>query len=261
MEYLRLPLYVLFGILPSLVWLFYYLRKDLHPEPKKMILDVFLYGVLVTIPVFFVQTQLSEILKQLQWFDFFHSFPVVVNNILKWFVVIAFTEEIFKYLVVKLVVFKNRELDEPLDVILYMIVAALGFAALENVLYLFSPIDSLSFQDLFSTTITISFIRFIGATLLHTLSSGLLGYFLALSFFNIQRRAALTVVGLSLAVILHGFYNFSIITLKSPINFIIPVIIILGSALFLFYAFNRIKKLKGLCKVESPFKINPIIKK
>lgn len=249
MEYYRLPLYILFGILPSLIWLFYYLKKDLHPEPKSMILEVFLYGALATIPVFFLQTQLSGLLKHLGLFTFLGEFPIIIN-ILKWFLIIALTEEILKYFVVRLTVFKNYELDEPLDIILYMIIAALGFATVENILYLFSPMyNNLPFSSIVKATITISFIRFIGATLLHTLCSGLLGYFLAMSFFETRKRLQLTVIGISIAVFLHGLYNFSIITLESPMNFVIPAAIIIGLATFLIKSFDKVKKIKSVSKI------------
>ena len=128
MELYRIPLYLIFGILPSLIWLFYYLKKDLHPEPKRMILKIFIYGALATIPVFFIQINLSQLLSQIRASLFFVDYPIVIE-LLKWFLVIAFTEEIFKYLVVKLAVFRSRELDEPVDIMIYMIVAAFGFAA------------------------------------------------------------------------------------------------------------------------------------
>ncbi len=248
MEYYRLPLYILFGILPSLIWLSYYLRKDLHPEPKRIILKIFFYGAVITMPTFFIQIGLSELLKQLQLFAFFASFPII-TNILKWFFIIALTEELFKYLAVRIAVFKSRELDEPLDMMLYMVVAALGFAAVENVLYLFSPIDNISFEAIIGTTITISFIRFIGATFLHTLVSATLGYFLVMSFFKTEKRLRLTITGISVAVILHGLYNFSIIELKNPLNFIIPIIILVGLAIFVMFQFDKIKKLKSICKI------------
>ena len=57
-------LYVIFGILPSLVWLLYYLAKDMHPEPKKAILRVFLWGMVMTVPVLFVQLGLRSLLDQ-----------------------------------------------------------------------------------------------------------------------------------------------------------------------------------------------------
>jgi|SRR3989344_577239 len=244
----RLPLYILFGILPSLIWLFYYLKKDLHPEPKRIIMKVFLYGVFITLPVFILQIGLNEVVKLLENIPWIASFPVILA-VFKWFVVIALTEELFKYIVVKLAVLKSGDLDEPLDIMLYMVVAALGFAALENVLYLFSPIDTISFSAILKTTVTISFIRFIGATFLHTLCSGLVGYFAALSSLKNHGSIRFTILGLILATLLHGLYNFSIITLSAPFNFLVPILVITGLAAFIFYDFDEIKKVKSICKI------------
>lgn len=248
MEYYRLILYIIFGILPSLAWLFYYLSKDLHPEPKRMILKVFFYGALSTIPVLGIQIGFAWLLAKLQYFDFFKTFPIIID-LLKWFLVIALTEELLKYAVVKFTVLKNKELDEPLDIMLYMVVVALGFSALENILYLFSPVQNMSFSSIIETTVAISFIRFIGATFLHTLCSALLGYFLALSFLKTHQRLKLTIIGILLATLLHGLYNFSIITLDSPMNFIIPIIVVAGLAVFMVYDFDEIKKMKSICKI------------
>jgi len=47
---LSYPFYIFFGILPSFIWLIFYLRRDVHPEPKSMILKIFFYGMLITLP-------------------------------------------------------------------------------------------------------------------------------------------------------------------------------------------------------------------
>ena len=251
----QLVLYIFFGVLPSLIWLFYYLQKDLHPEPKKMILKVFLWGALATVPTLFFQIFFSEALNQFQYLSVFYSPEIsaylpMINNFVRWFIVIALTEEVFKYLAVRLTVFKSKELDEPLDVMLYMVVAALGFAGLENIFYLFSPIDNMvSLETVLKTTITISFIRFIGATFLHTLCSALLGYFLAISSLKNGHGAKFTLLGIFLATLLHGLYDFSIMTLEAPFNVIIPILIILGLAVFMVYDFDGIKKVKSICKL------------
>lgn len=242
MEYYRIPLYIIFGVLPSFIWLFYYLKEDLHPEPKKMILKIFIYGALATIPVFFIQIYLSDFLKTSLLFA---NYPIILS-LIKWFLIIALTEEIFKYLVVKLAVFKSRELDEPVDIMIYMIVAALGFAAVENILYLLSPLAAAS---LLQATITISFIRFIGATFLHTLCSALIGYFIAIACSRQEKRFRFTVLGIVLAVLLHGLYNFSIITLNVPLNFEIPMMVIIGLTIFVLLAFDKVKKMKSICKL------------
>src|SRR3989344_2187217 len=247
---MHLTIYILFGILPSLVWLFYYLKKDLHPEPKREILKLFFYGAIITIPVFLVQMGLSSILEQIKVSGILDGFPIIAD-ILKWFIVIALTEEFLKYFVVRQVILKESTLDEPLDVMLYMVVVALGFAAVENILYLFSPVSH-SYFDLnkvLGLTMIISFIRFIGATFLHTLCSALIGYFLALASIRPQKKRLLVATGIILASLLHGFYDFSIITLAGPMNFIVPSLIIIGLVAFMVYDFNEIKKIKGICKL------------
>ncbi len=245
MDY-RIILYIIFGILPSLTWLFYYLRKDAHPEPKAMILKVFLWGALITLPVFFAQIGLKTILDKM-------ALPYLASSLLYWFVVISFTEEFFKYLIVRAKIANNPAIDEPLDTMLYMVIAALGFAALENILYLFVPSGQMSFSEVVNRTIIVSFIRFIGATFLHTLCSGLLGYFFALSMGKIQTgvRYRYIVLGLALAVGLHGLYDFSIMTISGPLKVIMPITILVMLATFVFWAFDRLKKAKGLCIIKQ----------
>ena len=249
-------LYTTFGLLPSLAWLFYYLQKDLHPEPKKTISKVFLWGAFATVPVILLELGFSEALASLQYVATLYNPDIsgyvgIIFPFVKWFLVIAFIEEFFKYLVVRFAVLKTGVIDEPLDIMLYMVVASLGFAGLENILYLFSPINSfLSFDQIIKVTITISFFRFIGATLLHTLCSALVGYFLALGFTKDKNGPRFLWVGLLFATLLHGLFNISIMTLQSPFNFLVPIGIILVLVMFMIYDFNSIKKMKGICKLK-----------
>jgi len=238
MDY-KIILYIIFGVLPSLTWLFYYLRKDLHPEPKKMILKVFLWGVLITIPVFFVQIGMAYLLEQIK-------IPPIISSLIYWFIVIAFSEELFKYLVVKIKVLNSPDVDEPLDIMLYMVVAALGFTALENVLYLFAPAGQLSFNDLISRTLMVSFIRFIGATFLHTLCSAVVGYSLAISFCDQKNGFLEFVFGMATATLLHGLYDFSIMALEGNLRVIIPAVTLLTLAVLVFSGFEKLKKIKSV---------------
>lgn len=242
MDY-KIILFICFGILPSLIWLFYYLRKDAHPEPQKMIIKIFLWGAVITVPVFFVQIGLQLLLSKTN----LHG---LVYDLIYWFFVIAFTEEFFKYLVIKFKVIGSPALDEPLDIMLYMVVSALGFTAVENILYLFSPMDNLAIADVLSKTLLVSFVRFIGATFLHTLCSGVVGYFLAMSFCQAKFKRSILISGIFFATLLHGLYDFSIITLDGGIQVAAPVIIILMLALLVFLGFDKLKKMKGLCKIK-----------
>ena len=160
---------------------------------------------------------------------------------------------------VRFKVLKSQEVDEPLDVMLYMIIVALGFAALENIIYILGTPVLEAFK--------ISIFRFVGAVFLHTLASGVLGYFLALSFFEPQKKTRLLAFGFGGAVILHGILNYLIIRLGDSIalingsvalvnpglfNFCFFGLIfaLLFSAIFVTLGFKKLKKLKGVCKIS-----------
>lgn len=223
-------LYIIFGVLPSIIWLLFYLRKDSHPESNRMILKIFFYGMLVAIPAILIEMGFFEL-----------AFPVIFNI----FIGVALIEEFLKYLVVKGKVLHDPEFDEPLDAMLYMIIAALGFAAVENILILFSLGPTFLLTETLSTTL----FRFLGATFLHALCSGTLGYFLALSFFRTRKRGRLLLLGLLIATFLHGFYNFAIIEIEGYLTFLIPVLILLSLAIFVTFGFKRLKKIKSVCKI------------
>lgn len=240
----RIILYIIFGVLPSLVWLSFYLKKDKNSEKISMILRIFLWGVVVTLPIFFVQIGMKEILEKLTTID------TLIYNLIYWFLIISFSEEFFKYLVVRVKIKNSPEMDEPVDMMIYMVVVALGLAALENVLYLFVPSGQMAFNDLVGRTILVSFVRFIGATFLHTLCSALVGYFLAISFCDQKREFLEVGFGIFVAVLLHGLYDFSIMTLEGPAKIIIPIIILISLALFVFAGFEKLKKLKSITKLN-----------
>ena len=89
-------------------------------------------------------------------------------------------EEVFKFAAAYFVALRARVYDEPLDAIIYLVTVALGFSALENALFLWGPLKE---GDILRTIVT-GDLRFIGATLLHTLSSATIGIALALSFYK-----------------------------------------------------------------------------
>jgi len=230
-EVLSYTLYIVFGILPSLIWLNFYLRRDVRPEPKLMILKIFCYGMLATIPAIFLETAIFGEFSKLN----FSSSVIFILNV---FLGVALVEESLKFLMVKFGVLKNPEFDEPIDAMIYMITAALGFAAGENILILV-PLK----YHLFSEIFDVSLLRFLGATFLHALSSGICGFFIGLSFFNTKRRWRLVSIGLVLAILLHGFYNFSIMKGEGSLKILIPLLLLLTSAIFVSFGFKKLRKL------------------
>lgn len=230
---------IIFGVLPSVIWLLFYLRKDAHPEPNSMVIKIFFFGMLAALPAIFLELGIFKI------FAFF-NFPLVLLAVLNTFVGVATVEELLKFLVVKNKVLSDSEFDEPVDAMIYMIIAALGFAASENILIFLGLGPSLYLHQ----ALGLSAVRFLGATFLHALCSGAAGYFLALSFFKTEKKLELISLGLLISIVLHGFYNFSIMEVEGSLKFFFPLFILIGLAIFLTFAFKRLKKMKSICKIN-----------
>jgi len=186
---LTLVPYTLLGFAPGLFWLWFFRRKDdLEPEPKLAVLRVFALGCLSTGLILLVRPLLESALFPP------HSSP---NPFVDAYVVTALPEELVKFLALFLGAFLWREFDEPLDGIIYGVAAGLGFASVENVLYL-----------LHTGNPWIVLLRGFTATLGHVAFSGLLGWFLARARFSTGRRRYFQpLIGLLVAVSLHGSYN------------------------------------------------------
>lgn len=214
------PLFIILGILPSLVWLSIYLKEDENPEPNLLILQTFFLGALAAPLAAGMEFVLVSALDKL-------SLPTIIANFLTFFVFIALVEEYWKYLSVKFTVERNKFFDEPTDAMIYLIVAALGFAAVENVLALFNFVDDAA------GAFEITLLRFLSATLLHVLASAIVGYYLARKHFF--RKKYQMLIGLTIAAFLHGFYN--ILTVSSNgfqnLSVTIYIVILLGLAAIL----------------------------
>ena len=229
---------ILLAPLPSIVWLAFYLRKDKHPEPNRMVIKIFLLGVLM-VPV-------AGIFEQL---FFVGSEKLPIYNRMSLIIIgFALIEEILKFLVIKFWVLKNSDFDEPVDAMIYMIIAALGFAAAENI-YLASQLNLLVSPLEFTIT------RFLGATFLHALASGIIGYFLAASLLIVSKiRKILVIGGILTATILHSVFNYIIILNSQEIingvgRDLYLLILLVGMALIVSVMFKKINKYRSICKI------------
>ena len=214
---------ILLGLLPSFAWLFFFLKEDIHPEPKKVIAVVFIAGIFSTFFALGLQFALRSILNSAQ----------INNYSIFAFFGFGFIEEALKFSAAYLIIRKKVCFDEPIDAMIYMITAALGFAMLENIAVL-SNLKALS--DAFSV-ITL---RFVGATLLHALSSAIVGYYWAKSLLKIGNWKLEIFQGLAIATLLHATFNYFILISKEII--IYPTIFLIIAALFVFWDFEKIKK-------------------
>ena len=179
-------------IIPSLVWLWFWLKEDQKkPEPRGVLAICFVLGMIAVILVLPIQKFIQGIVSS------------NTLQIIGW----ASAEEIIKYLAVMVVLYRTNFADEPLDWPIYLITTALGFAALENTLFLIKPLS----LDQATVSLLTGHLRFLGATLLHTVASGTVGIALGLSFFmERSKKYAYLAVGFIVAITLHSVFNFFI---------------------------------------------------
>ncbi len=236
---------ILFAILPSLVWMFYYLQKDLNPEPKRFIFYVFIAGILSAIPAFFIQTGGLKLISPLMTFSENIALLAIIMLVVQQVFVIALSEEFFKYFSVFVVMMRHPELDEPIDMVIYMIVAALGFAAIEN----FFTLISLGPELIIEEMALMALLRFSSATFLHALASGILGVFLVYAY---RRRSKLFLtLGFLVASAIHGAYNMLIIRAEGNIQvFASIVLLLLVTAIILSIAMKKTDKIKSICFIK-----------
>ena len=244
--------YILLGLLPSLIWLSFYLKKDKNPEPNSMIIKVFFFGMLIAPIAIIFEMALIWLLKPTtNPIDILSSMPQ--NNFLSAILAVtlipALVEEYLKYAVVKFKVIKKSIFDEPTDAMIYCIVAALGFASVENLMILFK----ISFPD-FGQAIGIMGFRFLGATLLHTLASAMVGYWLARGLLETKKRTKFILTGLTLAIVFHSCYNYLVLTTFEKTDyklffFSLIVILLVSASLIVSYCFRKLKKQQSICKI------------
>ena len=212
MNYFQAATLVTLGFAPSLLWLTFYLRRDCHPEPKYLLIKAFLMGIVISPLAILLQLGFSE-LRAIFNFEFLYQGTTA------FFLWSSLVEEFLKFLAVYLVVVRSPEFDEPVDGMIYMITAALGFAAIENVLVMFSLIPNGA-----ETALNTLALRFVGATLLHALASGFMGYFLAMSWFFHEHKKKLVLFGLAMATLFHGVFNMLIVFAQESANPVIGLV-------------------------------------
>jgi len=243
MQFLLIPV---LGLAPGLFWLWIIYRGNkYHPEPKRLVIRTFLLGMAVVVPVAVIETGLilPYVFTHL---DQFRNFSIAgINNLsigesaYLSFVVAGFTEELFKFLVVRTTIYRSPYFDEPIDGLVYSSAAALGFASLENIEYLL--------QFGWQTAL----VRAPITTLAHVMFSAIWGYPLALKKLNRKNSTVLLWLGLLGAMAGHGLFDFLAFQQGgSSVNIpvLLGLIVLFGGLLVLFiYLFRRGRK-------TSPFK-------
>ncbi len=185
------------GLLPSLLWLFFFIHEDnAHKRHRATIFGCFLGGMLAVIAAIFLEKAIAE----------------GVANISMRYTLWAAVEECLKFVAVVLIALHASANEEPLDAMVYCATVALGFAAVENALFIMGPLSN---GDV-SQAILTGNMRFIGATLVHVVSSTFVGFLLGYAFYRGYVAKFISVIaGLAGAITLHALFNLSIISTDS----------------------------------------------
>jgi RsiW-degrading membrane proteinase PrsW (M82 family) len=220
------------GVLPALVWLWFWLKEDkCQPEPKSRIALSFICGMLAVLPAIESEKFLCGLIDP----------RVCTGGVMPGLLLVilwAATEEIFKFIATYFSSFwKNKYNNEPIDPIIYMITAALGFSALENTLFLFNSID----LGLFFKSIITGNSRFLGATLIHVASSAAIGLSIGLAYYKkpIVKKVFLC-TGIIISIILHTIFNLLIIKPGNDLFFVFAGVWVL--IILLIVLIEKVKK-------------------
>lgn len=118
------------AVIPPIVLLIYIYKKDnREKEPSTLLFMCFLFGVLISLPAIIMELILGGI------FDSFLTEGTILYALADGFIVAAFSEELLKYLALKIKTWRSPHFNCSFDGIVYSVFVSLGFAALENILY------------------------------------------------------------------------------------------------------------------------------
>ncbi len=179
---------ILLASAPVIIILVYvYIRDKYEREPLGLLLKVLLAGALTTIPILLVETWLSKFIV------YFSGLQATAYNA---FVVAAFTEEFFKFAALYYIIWRHKEFDEKYDGIVYAVFVSLGFALVENIMYVFQYGHEVAYT------------RALTAVPVHAILGITMGYYFSLAKFFKKRRTINFVTALLMPILLHGIYDF-----------------------------------------------------
>lgn len=191
------------GVAPGLALLsYFYLKDEYESEPISVVLRTFIYGALLVFPIMFVQHVLeTEYIIKTEFADAFLSSSLL--------------EEFFKWFILFYAIYPHVEFDEPFDGIVYGVAVSLGFATVENVFYLLA------------NGISHAMVRALLPVSSHALFGVIMGFYIGKAKFSEGKKAKWIMISLLLPILLHGLYDFILLSEEYWIYIIFPFMIFL----------------------------------
>jgi RsiW-degrading membrane proteinase PrsW (M82 family) len=185
---------VLMALVPAAIWLYAFYQQDrLEPEPKRLVIGVFILGALLAAAV--GQPLIRDVFRVQVW-----SGNNILNGLLSSILIVGFIQEFLKYAAVRYTVFNSSEFDERVDGIIYGAAAGLGYATLLNLQYVIG-------ND--GVDLGVGAMRVVTSALAHASFAGVTGYFIARAKFE-QMGPFWLPSGVALAAILNGIVSYAL---------------------------------------------------
>jgi RsiW-degrading membrane proteinase PrsW (M82 family) len=177
------------ALVPSAALMWFFHSRDVHPEPARVLWVTFFLGIAATVPIAFVAGYLESAV------DFIDANNVYLHGTLTAFFVAALPEEFFKLVTLLGYSMEHDQFDEPMDGIVYGVAVSLGFATLENILYVADG------------GMNVAFARAVTAVPGHAMMGAIMGYFAGQALFRPEKAKRFYRLALGCAVMFHGLYD------------------------------------------------------
>ncbi|MCB9246327.1 MAG: PrsW family intramembrane metalloprotease [Flavobacteriales bacterium] len=185
------------AIAPGLaIAIFIYWRDKFEREPRRLLIWAFFLGIVSIVPAVILENWwgargagISESLTGTAFYAF---------------IVVGLSEEFAKYFFVRRYLYNHPEFDEPYDGITYSVMVSMGFATLENILYVLEGGMSTALMRMFT------------AVPAHAVFGIIMGYYMGLAKFVPERRALYHFMAVFGAMLLHGAYDFALMQQSMP---------------------------------------------
>lgn len=170
-----------------IITIYVYFRDKYEKEPIPLLIKSLIGGAVIVIPIIFLEKFLGEFSENMEFYT---------KAAYRAFIVASFSEEVFKYLILFLIIWRNPNFNEKFDGIVYAVFVSLGFAAIENIQYIMSY------------GIQVGYTRAFTAIPAHALFGITMGYYFGLAKFYPKKRSNYMMLSLLIPILLHGIYDF-----------------------------------------------------
>lgn len=232
------------SVLPSVVLGYYVYKKDkIEPEPAGLLAKIFFFGCLTIIPAVIIELILSGVLGEIGISEESDLIGLFIYFLLG----VGLVEEGCKWVVLKLSTWNNKEFDHIFDALVYAVFASLGFATIENILYVF---QNGLYTGLLRAVLSVPGHAFFGVYM---------GYYYGIAKQchmngNNQMSNSNLLKSLAIPTLIHGLFDFLLSTEYEEV-----ILIYFALVIFLYIsAFAKIKRFSNITSnLQNPFGIQP----